>query len=60
MTHPVEDLFSELQYFWYPPEVTRIQEILPKTAFFPGGYGLWNTAVGKDLPTWPEKGIMVL
>lgn len=58
--HPVEGLFKELQSFWYPPKVTPTPRILPKTAFFPGGYGLWGTAPGLPLPPWPERGIMVL
>ncbi len=58
--HQVLQLFDELRGFRYPPEVKAPPRILPKTAFFPGGYGLWNTVAGRELPQWPEYGVMVL
>ena len=44
----------------YPTGVLRVPVPIPGTAFFPGGYGLWNSAAGQPLPTFPVGGIMVL
>jgi uracil-DNA glycosylase len=44
----------------YPNGVIRISERITGTAFFPGGYGLWNTQPNEPLPPMPVGGIMVI
>ncbi len=60
--HPVEYLFARLEeeFTSYPPGVLRVPKVIPGTAFFPGGYGLWGTEAGKPLPPMPKGGVMVL
>jgi uracil-DNA glycosylase len=40
--------------------VIRVPEPIIGTAFFPGGYGLWNPADSLPLPAFPVGGVMVL
>jgi uracil-DNA glycosylase len=60
--HPVEHLFARLEekFTSYPPGVVRVPKVIPGTAFFPGGYGLWGTEAGEPLPPLPKGGVMVL
>jgi hypothetical protein len=44
----------------YPAGVLRVPKPIPGTAFFPGGYGLWNTSADRPLPEFPRGGVMVL
>ena len=54
----MENNFHEVNYLFelhdqlssYPKGVIRISERIKGTAFFPGGYGLWNTQPDKPLP----------
>jgi len=44
----------------YPPGVIAVPEPIIGTAFFPGGYGIWNPGARWPLPAFPVGGIMVL
>jgi len=44
----------------YPAGVVRVPEPIPGLAFFPGGYGLWDTGPDRPLPDFPVGGVMVL
>jgi len=46
--------------FGYPDGVVRVPTPIPGTAFFPGGFGLWDAAASKPLPAFPTGGVMVL
>ena len=64
----MENNFHEVNYLFelhdqlssYPKGVIRISKRIPGTAFFPGGYGLWNTQPNEPLPPMPIGGIMVV
>jgi uracil-DNA glycosylase len=59
--HAVNYLFELHDDFRsYPKGVIRISERISGTAFFPGGYGLWNTQRDKPLPPMPIGGVMVV
>ena len=57
--HPVEYLFTKLRDLDYPDGLVPAPEVIPGTAFFPGGYGLWRE-VGEQLPPLPLGEVMVL
>ena len=60
-THAFEELFTLLDQFGtYPNGVIKISERIDGTAFFPGGWGLWNTQPHELLPLVPIGGSMVL
>jgi uracil-DNA glycosylase len=59
--HAINDLFAlHDQFRSYPNGVIRISKRIPGTAFFPGGYGLWNTLPDEHLPPMPVGGVMVV
>jgi uracil-DNA glycosylase len=59
--HAVHYLFAlHDQFGSYPNGVIRISIRILGTAFFPGGYGLWNTQPGVPLPQMPVGGVMVI
>ena len=56
--HPIEDLFNALQTIipcdLYPAGVEPVSEMVPGTAFFPGGPGLWlGESCSEAPPNWP-------
>lgn len=60
-THAIEELFELLNQFEdYPNGVMKIPERLEGTAFFPGGWGLWDTHPHELPPPVPIGGSMVL
>jgi hypothetical protein len=44
----------------YPDGCVAVRSAIPFTAFFPGGYGLWNPEQLDPPPTWPIGKVMVL
>jgi len=59
--HPSEALWLEhAPPDGYPPGVLPVSEAIVGTAFFPGGYGLWNPPARRPLPDFPTGGVMVL
>src|SRR6266851_1068389 len=59
--HEAETLWNELSSVEpYPEGVLAVPEPIVGTAFFPGGFGLWNPAATKPLPPMPRGGVMVL
>ena len=64
--HPVEYLFNRQKTLKYPASgvVVPVREVIPGTAFFPGGYGLWRgegTPTSEEsLPPMPCEKVMVL
>jgi uracil-DNA glycosylase len=59
--HAIEELFALLDQFGsYPNGVIKIPEHLDGTAFFPGGWGLWNTQPHEPPPPVPIGGILVI
>lgn len=44
----------------YPKGVVAVREQLDCTAFFPGGYGLWDPSNAGKWPPWPHGKVMVL
>lgn len=59
--HPAKLLWAEhAPATGYPPGVLAVPEPILGTAFFPGGYGLWNPTGNQELPPFPVGGIMVL
>jgi hypothetical protein len=44
----------------YPPGVLAVPTPIVGTAFFPGGFGLWNPSGRLPLPRFPIGGVMVL
>lgn len=60
--HPIDDLFNRLKALdpYYPSGVVPVPQLLQKTAFFPGGPGLWGVYPGKPWPPMPVGGVMVL
>lgn len=59
--HAVEELFALLDQFdSYPDGVKKIPKRLEGTAFFPGGWGLWNTRLHEFPPSLPIGGSLVV
>lgn len=59
--HPAEDLWARHHpRAGYPTGVVGVPEPIPGLAFFPGGYGLWDTSAGRPLPPMPVGGVMVI
>ena len=59
--HPVQTLFTQLKTkCQYPRGVIPVPFMLGRTAFFPGGAGLWGTDPQKPLPPFPVEKVMVL
>ena len=59
--HPVKILWEHhAPTAGYPAGVVRVPEIIPGTAFFPGGHGLWGTKANTELPEFPVGGVMIL
>src|SRR5690242_16233098 len=58
--HPAEVLWDLHEPVRYPNGVKRIPKPIVGTAFFPGGYGLWNPKGQRPLPDFPVGGVMVL
>ena len=59
--YAIEQLFTLLDQFGsYPNGVMKIPGRFDGTAFFPGGWGLWNTHPHELLPPVPIGGSMVL
>lgn len=59
--HPARQLWAEhAPSAGYPPGVVCIPEPIPGTAFFPGGYGMWNPSGSPALPEFPVGGVMIL
>jgi hypothetical protein len=59
--HPVEALWvRRAPLAGYPLGVVPVPAPIPGLAFFPGGYGLWGSAIGKPLPSLFVGGVMVL
>ena len=57
----IEELFALLDQFGsYPNGVIKIPERLDGTAFFPGGWGLWNTQPHELPPPVPIGGSLVI
>jgi hypothetical protein len=44
----------------YPPGVLPVPEPILGTAFFPGGYGIWNPTGSRTLPPFQAGGVMIL
>ena len=58
--HAIEELFELLDQFGsYPNGVIQIPGRLDGTAFFPGGWGLWNTQPHELPPPVPIGGSLV-
>jgi hypothetical protein len=59
--HEAEALWNELSAVEpYPDGVLAVPEPIVGTAFFPGGFGLWNPAATRPLPCMPIGDVMVL
>ena len=59
--HPSEKLWkSHSPPGGYPRGVLGVPRPIIGTAFFPGGYGLWNPSGSLPLPAFPVEGVMVL
>ncbi len=60
--HPAELLWAEHSPppCGYPVGVLAVPKPIRGTAFFPGGYGLWNPNPTEQLPEFPIGGVMVL
>jgi hypothetical protein len=59
--HPSELLWAEhAPAGGYPPGVLAVPAPIPGTAFFPGGYGVWDSGQGRPLPPFPVGGTIVL
>ena len=60
-THPLETLRAAI-----PPVTDGVEGVVAQTgvisgtAFFPGGWGLWCTQEGQDMPAMPIGGIMIV
>jgi hypothetical protein len=60
-TNPAEELWERQAIrATYPAGVLSVPEPIVGTAFFPGGYGLWNPSASRALPPFPVGGVMVL
>lgn len=44
----------------YPDGCLAVPSPIAWTAFFPGGFGLWNPSPSESLPPWPRGRVMVL
>ena len=61
MLHPIERLFAAMSSVApFPDGVVPLPARLSRTAFFPGGAGLWGAQRGQPLPAMPHEGVMVL
>jgi hypothetical protein len=61
MSKQSKRLFEEMELVGdYPKGVIPVPEQLTCTAFFPGGYGLWQEDGAGNHQNWPSGGIMVL
>ena len=61
MEHPVEEFWRTLQGFDdYPPDVTRVPELLPGTAAFAASAGLYRPPGSRELPAFPYDGLMIV
>ena len=59
--HPSEKLWQvHAPPEGYPTGVVPVRRPILGTAFFPGGYGLWNPTGALPLPPFPVNGVMVL
>src|SRR4051794_39404362 len=58
--NPAEVLWGSHQPERYPKGVERIPTPIVGTAFFPGGFGLWNPTGERPLPAFPTGGVMIL
>lgn len=59
--HPAQQLWAEHAYPGdCPLGVLPVPEAIRGTAFFPGGYGLFVSVSGGELPRFPFRGVMVL
>lgn len=59
--HPAVLLWrKQSRFVEYPVGVLPVPAPIPGTSFFPGGFGLWNSAMGQPLPPFPVEGCMVL
>ncbi len=59
--NPAELLWSEHgPVAGYPRGVVPVPEPIRGTAFFPGGYGIWNPSASWPLPSFPIGGVMLL
>lgn len=59
--HPAQQLWAEHAYPGDQPlGVLPVPEAIRGTAFFPGGYGLFVSEPGGELPSFPFGGVMVL
>jgi uracil-DNA glycosylase len=59
--HPIEELFALLDQFEsYPDGVIPIPGRIAGTAFFPGGFGLWNTQPHTLPPPVPVGGVIIV
>jgi hypothetical protein len=61
MSKQSKRLFEEMELVGdYPKGIVPVPEQLTCTAFFPGGYGLWQEDGAGNHLNWPSGGIMVL
>jgi uracil-DNA glycosylase family 4 len=61
MRHPVEVFSEALDAFTdYPPDVTKVPELLPGTAAFAASAGLCRPPGSRELPRFPDRGVMVI
>src|SRR5688572_23127445 len=58
--HPADKLWQKHQPPSYPRGVLKVPHPIIGTAFFPGGFGLWNPKSTYPLPDFPIGGVMVL
>ena len=59
--HPVHELCKLLPLLKpYPAGMAPVLTRIEGTAFFPGGWGLWDTSPNVPLPPMPVGGIMVV
>lgn len=58
--HPAEHLWRNHEPLSYPRGVLQVPHPIIGTAFFPGGFGLWNPRSAHPLPDFPSNGVMVL
>jgi hypothetical protein len=59
--HAAEALWRQHgNYVDYPKGVIAVPEPIAGTAFFPGGYGLWNPDATRPLPPFPFRGVMIV
>jgi hypothetical protein len=58
--HPAEKLWQKHEPPSYPRGVLQVPHPIVGTAFFPGGFGLWNPKSKRPLPDFPIGGVMIL